>query len=359
MMSSVFSIWDASRPDERDAWLRLWALWPEREIFAHPSWVELNAGPEDRALCIAGSENGSYVLYPFLLRPLRRFQYCDPCWRDFCDIATPYGYGGPFRWGAPWQSSAATAFWATLEQWAARNRVVSEVIRFSLFPESMVEYNGEQRILRNNIVRVLGTDDELLHDCEHKVRKNVARARASGVRVWMDDCGSHLDEFLSLYLATMDRRHASASYYFPRDYFDNMHASLHGHFMYSHASVGDAVVSTELVLVSATRIYSFLGGTNPLWYRVRPNDLLKMEIMRWGRSAGKTAFVLGGGATREDGIYRYKLSFAPRGRVPFLLGTHVFDTEAYQQLTESRRNHAAASGVVWQPSPDYFPAYRS
>lgn len=358
-MSAAFTIWDASRPDEHAAWVRLWNLWPEREIFAHPSWVELNAGPEDRALCIAGEQNGSYVLYPFLLRPLRQLQYCDPRWRDFCDITTPYGYGGPFRWGAPWPRSAAAEFWTTLEQWAARNRVISEVIRFSLFPESMVEYNGEQRVLRDNIVRALGSDDEMWRDCEHKVRKNVTRARASGVRVWTDDSSCHLDQFLSLYVATMDRRHAATSYYFPRSYFDTMHASLRGHFLYFYASIGDAVISTELVLVSATRIYSFLGGTNPLWYHVRPNDLLKMEIMRWGHSAGKTAFVLGGGFSREDGIYRYKLSFAPHGRVPFFLGTHVFDAEAYRQLTESRRTHAAASGVLWQPNPDYFPAYRS
>lgn len=358
-MSSGFTIWDASRSDERDAWLRFWALWPEREIFAHPSWVELNAGPEDHALCIAGCQNESYVLYPFLLRPLRRLQYCDPEWYDCYDIATPYGYGGPFRWGAPWRPSDAAAFWTTLEQWASRNRVVSEVIRFSLFPDSVLEYRGERRVVRDNIVRVLGTDDELSHDCEHKVRKNVARARASGVRVWMDSCGAHLDRFLSLYVATMNRRLADAWYYFPRTYFDILHANLHGQFHYFHASVGDAVVSTELVLVSATRIYSFLGGTNTEWYHVRPNDLLKMEIMRWGCAAGKTAFVLGGGNSREDGIYRYKLSFAPHGRVPFVLGTRVFDTEAYRQLTESRQIRTAALGISWEPNPDYFPAYRS
>src|ERR1035438_1807073 len=119
----------------------------------------------------------------------------------------------------------------------------------------------------------------------------------------------------------MDRRNAGEAYYFPREYFERIHADLKGQFAYFHALIGGAVVSTELVLVSAQRVYSFLGGTDAAWFHVRPNDLLKVEIMNWARSAGKTEFVLGGGYARGDGIYRYKLSFAPSGSVPFSIGS--------------------------------------
>jgi hypothetical protein len=351
-------IWDAADPHDRKAWIDSWAQWPGREIFGHPDYVRLYAGPHDQALCAAASAGGSYVLYPFLLRALGDEPYCDASLRDCADIATPYGYGGPFRWGAAWNPDAVRAFWLEFDAWAARSRVVSEVVRLSLFPETLVEYTGDRRALSDNVVRVLKSEDELWRDFEYKVRKNVNKAGASGVTVRIDEKGDRLDDFLAIYTGTMNRRNAGETYYFPREYFERIHADLKGQFAYFHAFVGGAVVSTELVLVSADRIYSFHGGTDAAWFHVRPNDLLKVEIMNWARSAGKTEFVLGGGYARGDGIYRYKLSFAPNGSVPFSIGSRVLNVNAYDQMIHARRMFAAMQGAQWQPNPEYFPAYR-
>jgi len=327
-------------------------------VFAHPNYLLLYAGPRVRGLCAAASAGGGYVLYPFLLRELGGEPYCDAPLRHCTDISTPYGYGGPFRWGRPWNSGESRAFWREFDAWAAKCCVVSEVVRLSLFPESLVEYTGDRRAVSENVVRVLKSEDELWREFEHKVRKNVNRARTSGVTVRIDESGDRLDDFLAIYTGTMNRRNARKTYYFGREYFERIHADLKGQFVYFHAFVGGAVVSTELVLVSADRVYSFLGGTDAGWFHVRPNDLLKVEIMNWARSAGKTEFILGGGYARGDGIYRYKLSFAPEGSVPFSIGCRVLCAKAYEQLTHCRRSFAATQGIEWQPKPDYFPSYR-
>jgi Acetyltransferase (GNAT) domain len=352
-------ILDAADRRDRKTWIDLWEQWPGREIFGHPDYVRLYAVPRVQALCATASADGSYVLYPFLLRTLGDEQYCDVSLRDCTDISTPYGYGGPFRWGAAWNPEAGRAFWLEFDAWAAKSRVVSEVVRLSLFPEILVEYIGDRRVLLDNVVRALNSEDELWRDFEHKVRKNVNKARAGGVTVRIDEKGDRLDDFLAIYASTMNRRNARESYYFPREYFERIHADLKGQFAYFHAFVGGAIVSTELVLVSADRIYSFLGGTDAAWFHVRPNDLLKVEIMNWARSAGKKEFVLGGGYASGDGIYRYKLSFAPNGSVPFSIGSRVLNINAYEQMIHARRTFAAMQGVRWQPNPDYFPAYRA
>jgi hypothetical protein len=352
-------IWDAANPHDRKTWIDFWALWPGREIFGHPDYVRLYSGPQVRALCAAASDGDSYVLYPFLLRGLGAEPYCNASLRGYADIATPYGYGGPFRWGAAWNADSVRVFWTEFDAWAARSRVVSEVIRLSLFPETLIEYAGERRVLAENVVRSLKTEEVLWREFEAKVRKNVNRARSENVTVRIDETGERLDEFLAIYAGTMDRRNAADTYYFPREYFEQIHADLKGQFAYFHAFVGDAMVATELVLVSAHRIYSFLGGTNAAWFHVRPNDLLKVEIMNWARSGGKTDFVLGGGYSPGDGIYRYKLAFAPEGSVPFAIGSRVLNTSAYEELVDARRAAGAVTGKEWQPNPQYFPAYRS
>jgi len=63
-------------------------------------------------------------------------------------IATPYGYGGPFQWGSPWEPSRLSAFRQAFDSWTALDaRAVSEVVRFSLFRESLAGYPGECRII--------------------------------------------------------------------------------------------------------------------------------------------------------------------------------------------------------------------
>ena len=277
------------------------------------------------------------VLYPFHLREL-------PSGPDGHDIVTPYGYGGAFRTG----DADPEAFWAAFDAWAAEQGVVSELVRLSLFHDRLLPYPGtrEQRLV--NVVRELGHDPWM--DFEHKVRKNVNKARRSGLQVEIDEAGARLDDFLHVYEGTLARRGADERYRFPREFFERIRDRLAGHFVFAHVLDGDTVVSSELALASATTAYSFLGGTDEAAYAARPNDLLKVELFRWAEAAGKRRFVLGGGYEDGDGIFRYKRSFAPHGLMPFEIGTRVLDQDAYDRLTKDTGGPR---------DPGFFPAYRA
>jgi CelD/BcsL family acetyltransferase involved in cellulose biosynthesis len=318
----VFEVLTADDP----RWLELWQAWPEREVHAHPEYVRLYEEGGARALCAVADG----VLYPFLLR-------ADPV-----DIVTPYGYGGAFRTG----EADADAFWAAFDAWAAEQGAVSELVRRSLFPERLLPYPGEREARLVNVVRDLEpSPDELWMDYEHKVRKNVNKARRSGLRVEIDETGARLDDFVRLYEHTLDRRGASARYRFPRAFFERIRDRLAGHFVFAHVLDSGRVVSSELALLSATSAYSFLGGTDEAAFELRPNDLLKVELMLWAKEAGKRRFVLGGGHEAGDGIFRYKRSFAPHGLVPFEIGMRIFDPKRYAELSRGRET-------------THFPAYR-
>jgi hypothetical protein len=330
-----FDVWEADSPD----WLAHWSAWPEREPHAHPSYARLYEDAETRALCAAWRSGAGCVLYPFLLREL------EPFGADAADLITPYGYGGPFFWGDD-RVAVADGFWRAFDEWAAGERVVSEFVRFSLFEDALLPYPGEREQKLMNVVRDFDvTADELWMDVEHKVRKNVKKARRSGVRIEFDDTGARLDDFLRLYLDTLARREASERYAFPREFF----AGIPAPHVYVHALHGDEVVSSELVLLSQHHAYSFLGGTRSDAFELRPNDLLKWELILWAKERGKRRFVLGGGYEDGDGIFRYKRSFAPHGLVPFEVGRRILQPELYSELTE--RVGGPADG-------GFFPAYR-
>jgi len=355
-VSSIIVL-DASYPKDRSLWLDLWAAWPEREVAAHPNYLALFASPGDRMVCAVLESVDCSVIFPLILRPIAREAWAAG-FQDYWDATSPYGYGGPFCWGC--SSKDISEFWLGFKNWAVSKKLVSLFVRLSLFPEQLAEFDGEVVYNAPNVVRFLDKPLEAIWmDYSHKVRKNVKRAQREGVRVEIDLIGSRLDDFLSIYYDTMDRRSANSSFYFSANFFKRLIAGLSGQFAFFHSLHGETVVSTELVLISTCHIYSFLGGTRAEVFKLRPNDLLKHEIILWGHRVGKKAFVLGGGYGGIDGIYRYKLSFAPRGAVPFNIGQIVFDQRVYDRMIATRHSWEVAKGREWQPPPRFFPAYRA
>lgn len=294
------------------------------------------------------------VLHTFIQRPLEIGG--EPC----CDVVSPYGYGGPFVvWAKEGRRAALVASYTRLwGEYCARNRVVSEFIRFHPLLSNHEDFDAlyEPQLYSLNVACNIALPmDELWVGFAHKVRKNVRRAREKGLVTHVDSSGDLIDDFLKIYYGTMDRRNAGSRYYFDSSFFERIHATLPGHFCYFYVRNGSITVSAELVLLGETGVmHSFLGGTNEAFFELRPNDLLKFAVIEWGKANGYHTFLLGGGASPQDGIYRYKLSFAPNGAREFYLAKKINDLPLYQQLTEQARGQGGESA-----DPDFFPQYRA
>jgi hypothetical protein len=352
-----FSILDASVPSERAAWVQLWERWPDREVMAHPEFARLFARDGQQVLAAAARGSQGGALYPLIRRPFEREPWC-PAGVSGCDLTTPYGYGGPFAWGL--NAEETRSFWSQFDRWAREQDVVTSFARLSVFPEDLLPFDGEVAVNGPNIVRNLElSDEELWSDYLPKVRQNVRRALSRGCELQVDPDGARMEEFHHIYTSTMTRRNASAYYFFPREFFATIVQKLKGHCAFFHVVHQGKAVSSELVLLSHRHAYFFLGGTLAESFELRPNELLQHETFRWCRAAGKRALVLGGGYRGSEGLLKYKKSFAPRGEVPFKVGTKIYAAALAERLVQERRAWEASRGVDWTPQPDYFPAYRS
>jgi hypothetical protein len=350
-----FSVFDAER--DRAPWELMWGEWMEREPSAHPAYASLFAREGDRCICFAYKSARGSVLFPVIERPLASEPWAT-AGEKAVDLVTPYGYGGPFCFDADDRQCLADEFWSAFFRWADDRGAVSLFGRLSLFDDQLLSWPRGVFNRQENVVRRLDcTREELWRDYAHKVRKNVNRARRAGLVVELANGATQLDEFCAVYESTMDRNQASRSYYFSRSFFESIVRDLPtSHALFHVRDATRRVVSTELVLASTAHLYSFLGGTRAESFADRPNDLLKHAICEWGIDTGRSAFVLGGGYGGEDGIFRYKRSFAPNGVVMFRVGELVIDAHQCERLTETRRRH---EGSTWQPRHGYFPPYRS
>ena len=338
-------ILSARAPAQRAEWLQRWEE-RGRDVFAHPAFCEAFA-QEGEPLAFSWRDAGGEVLFPLVKRPIAHAD------GGLCDLTTPYGYGGPFGWQRP----DAASFWRELERWAQAQHVVSLFSRLSLFEEDLAPFQGEVSVNRPNVVCDLRVPlEHIWRAYDHKVRNNVGRAEREGVRVEPEASTQRLDVFWEVYRSTMERRGSSPSLCFSRDWFADLCAGLSGQYCFFYALHERRAVSVELVLLSRGRAYSFLGGTFADAFPLRPNDALKHAAIQWSVAHHLTHYVLGGGLTPGDGIFRYKRAFAPRGLVDFKVARRVFLPDAYQRLTEQRERDLAAAGAV--RSQDFFPAYR-
>jgi len=357
MQFKVLNIKDAA---DRAQWTALWEQWPQKEVHAHPAYVSLYLNEMTEAYCAALESEDGNILYPFICRDITKEPYGNvgvvPLW----DIITPYGYGGPFLWNCSNANAVASYFWRVFDLWAAKKNIVSEVIKYNLFNDHMLPYCSAKDEQMKNIVVDLRPDEEVLWmSFDHKVRKNVNKAVRAGVHVAVDTRGERLNDFLKVYKETLDRRAADRKYYFNAEYFTKMHEGLPGQFAYFHALHDNQVISTELVLISAESIYSFLGGTLKEKFSLSPNDLLKYEIIKWAKNNSKKYFVLGGGYENEDGIYRHKRSFSPAGIFPFYIGSRICNAVLYNKLLNNKKEMELSKGNSWAPVTGFIPEYRT
>ncbi len=237
------------------------------------------------------------------------------------------------------------------------NQIIAEFVRFHLFDNinMRLRYPGDIIHVSDNVVCNLAPAiDEIWMEFDHKVRKNVKRAQNSGLSVTADMFGEQLSAFLDIYYETMKRNAAKSYYYFERPFFEDLVRTLKGKFAFFHVWHNERIIATELVLCSQNYAYSFLGGTLQDFYPMRPNDLLKFEIIRWCKETGRRVFVLGGGFLPEDGIYRYKKAFAPGSELPFYTGRKVFQADIYSKLVAIH-----SQKPEFDADSRFFPLYRS
>lgn len=350
-----FRILDASTADGTSAWLGLWRARSGREVMAHPELARLFARPCDRVVCAAGEDAGGAILFPLVLRPLAAEPWASPG-EDRWDATSPYGYGGPFAFGAP----DAAAYWRAHAGWCRDAKVVSTFARLSLFPRQLAPIPGPvETRLSNVVVPLEGGVDALWRGYEGKVRKWIGVAERAGLTVERDASGARLAAFAEIYEHTMRRNGAADWYFFPRAFFDALVERLPGLFSFFHVLRDGEVLSSDLVLEGEEHVYYFLGGSRAEAFPLGPNYLLKHRIAVWALEAGRKAYVLGGGVADGDGLFRYKRGFARGGVVPFQVACLAHDPAAIEAIAAARAERAGREGAAWAPRPGFFPPYRS
>lgn len=269
----------------------------------------------------------------------------------YFDLTSPYGYGGFIIEGKDYKNVNKE-----YKKFCKKNNIICEFVRFNLTENYEKKYYGKIDNIKHNIIRTLDLNpQEMLMDFEHKVRKNIKKANKNGLEIQIDTTGKSIESFLEIYYKTMNRNNAKKEYYFDKKFFSILN-SMNENIAYFNVLYKGKIISTELVLYTPNNCYSYLGGTLSEYFNLRPNDFLKYEIIKWAYNKNIKNFILGGGySEKDDGIYKYKKSFAPKnGQVDFYIGKKIFNMKIYKKLVNIRKKEKD-----FNDTSKYFPLYRT
>ncbi|WP_100615843.1 GNAT family N-acetyltransferase [Confluentibacter citreus] len=299
------------------------------------------------------------ILMPFILR---KVPYKDQS-ETYFDVISPYGYSGPL-FNEDMSRGYLIEFWDEVDAWYKQNNVISEFIRFSLDHNHQF-YSG---VLVPTLINVKGElieKEAQWNNFKSKVRNNYRKSVSNNLIakfVSKDITNYEIETFYDIYIKTMSRIGADTDYFYDIDYFKNIIKLSKENFLIAFVFKDDVAISTELILISGNTLYSYLGGTLADYFDLRPNDFLKIEVMKWARANNYKYYLLGGGRVDYDSLYHYKKSFFPNDNdIIYYTGRKIVNKKIYKRLVKIMNANIILDDSnieIKQEKIKFFPAYR-
>lgn len=304
-------------------------------------------------------ENSLIALMPIYLKKINDYGTCNANHSEYFDASSPYGYGGPLFCSTN-SKDENFLFWTKVDQWYKDNNVVTEFIRFNLC-ENHKQYTGHLIPTLNNVKGTLLDFETLWNNFKQKVRNNYRKSLKSNLKakIYSKNIDSEtIEQFHDIYIKSLNRNKASSNYYYTKFYFENLINNNPNDTILVLIYKDDIAISAELILIDDDTLYSHLGGTHAEYFSMRPNDFLKIEVMKWAIEHNKKYYVLGGGRVNGDGLYQYKKSFFPLDEdVVFYTGRKIINEPTYNNLIKEIKVEFTNAMDDVKDSNTFFPLY--
>jgi len=309
----------------------------QQDIYFTPEYYKLyEENGDGKAYCFVFKQDQELALYPFLLNKINDLGY--DLEKGYFDIQGAYGFNGICS--STNSDSFCNAYSNEWILFCKQNAVVCEFMRINPFMDLFPSINALYSMKRANTTYAtnLLSESIMYDEYEHSTRKNINKAVKNDLFVKKyedaEDKLAMLGLFMQIYRTTMERNLAEEFYYFSDEYFSSLLGDPKINSKLYVCFKEDIPVSTEIVLYRGSNAYSFLGGTLSEYFSLRPNDLLKHNIIQDMQHKGMHRYILGGGLREGDGISRYKKTFAKNSEKPFFIGTKVHLPDVYAEIQQ-------------------------
>lgn len=332
------------------------------DVYHLPQYVVLDAKrtqtiPE--AFLLVDEDKIFFV--PYLLRSCQNIVDINSNAREVFDIISPYGYPGILLSEAAQNTPgfpdlAFSEFRNTLQKrgicsaFLRLHPILGENFSNIFAPDTFVD-NGQ------TVSIDLTLDEGTIWAKTRKGHQStINKCQRLGLTARRVDFADYFDEFLAIYKETMDRVKAKDSYYFSREYFNDL-LQLEDKLHLGIAESAGKIVCASLFFESCGIVQAHLGGTKTDFLKQSPFNLLLHFMRLWAKERGNEYLHIGGGVGgKKDNLFTFKSGFSKQ-RHQFLTLRLVVDEAKYLELINLRAKALNKSPEDLKRS-HFFPAYR-
>ena len=338
-------------PHYLPGYLQIYENESNRESFMH-------FGGEGMLFVYGNSRN--FIVYPFFKRSLSALPFYEHGAENLFDIASPYGYGGPLA-QIEYETISEELWSGYFKEFGAfcrQNNIVSEFARLhplfnnatatSKFSDGCTEQVG--RIVYIDLTQ---SEDTMVARMSSKCRNGLRKAnRNDALKCFTTSEQEYAPLFAALYEKTMTRMGAEARYHFSSGFFKLAFNVLQDHIIMCYVLYGSELVAAVLLLCYGDVCYAWLACSNDEYFHLHPNELCFYQSALEAKKRGCKFFILGGGYSGEDSLFRFKAGFSGLFKDFHVYKKTHLENE-YNELVRLRNRYEK------EPAGDFFPEYRS
>ncbi|MBN1269158.1 MAG: GNAT family N-acetyltransferase [Kiritimatiellae bacterium] len=311
------------------------------------------ANGDGAARAVVVEKDDQVFFHPLMVRAIERVG-AEAVPGSWSDAETVYGYSGPLA--STTDAAFLRAAWAEVDAFCARERIVTEFVRFNPLSENHVLLSREETLAEREtvIVDLGGSGEEFWRRYPSVQRNMIRKAEKAGLSAEEENLADSLPSFRALYEENMQRVSARDYYFFRDEHYEWLSAKMEDRVrLFVVRREGEAVAGA-LLLIHGDRLHYHLSAARPDARVAAPANLLLHAGAMWGRRNGCRWMHLGGGRTAapDDSLLAFKASVS-RLRRMFYIGRRLHDQVAYDTLCGIwARQHAG------EQRPRYFQLYR-
>lgn len=294
------------------------------------------------------------IFWPHLVRDINRIEYFKHV--EYFDLTVPYCFYGPIvvlKKESETYPESITKFITLYQEYAKKNRYVSEFIRFHPFLENWKFFLQSFDIVHvNDMVMVDLSKDipTIWKGINATSRWEIGKAEKEFEQIVYTEQPSHeeMETFCSLYTQSMEKNKAEKKYLFSNEFLQDHFHHINPLLVYCKNPVTQVVGASTLFLKDAQVLHVYLSGNN-YGYKYSPFRLVLWEACKWAKLHRFTYLHLGGWKAKNDTIFQFKLSISKTTN-PLYIGKLIFNTTIYNELV--------SQNPLLKGKEDYFPLYR-
>lgn len=274
--------------------------------------------------------------------------------KDYYDIQTPYGYGGPIILSLEKdKDQLLKSYMENFAKYCQDNNIVSEFVRYHPLLDNQKDFSKlyDNVYMRKTVATVLkDKDDAFTQEFSKSTRKLVRKILKEDIEYEIIENPSDLDKFIEIYYDTMDRNDASDYYYFDREYFEFLIKNMKNHIININIYMDEKCIASGLYFRYKDMLHAHLSGTDHNYLHLSPAYILKYLTLKWGEENGINYIHYGGGTTNDenDSLLKFKSKFTKEGFFDFYIGKKIYNQEVYDYLVEQTNTE----------KEEFFPQYR-